>query len=313
MRLKDGWVLLKTAGSEWVDDKATRMAAALAYYTIFSLAPLLVIAVAVAGLVFGPEAAAGKVGEQFGNLAGGDSAKLVQTVLVHANKPATGIIAAVIGVIVLVVGAMGVFGELQDDLNTIWEVQPKPGRGLWGMIHDRLLSFAMVCGVAFLLLVSLVVSASLAALGGLQGEWGTSISGHVINFVVSFVAIALLFAMIFRYLPDAHTAWKDVWLGAAVTALLFAVGKFLIGLYLGQSTIGSAYGAAGSLAVLLVCLYYSSLIFLFGAEVTQVYANRFGSKIVPAPSAEPLTEEARARQGIPHSDRRTEGKPASSK
>jgi membrane protein len=300
MKLKDIWELLKTAGAEWLEDKAPRMGAALAYYTIFSLAPLLVITVAVAGMVFGQDAAEGRIVGELQGLVGPEGGKVIQTMLVNASQGNDGIIATIVGVVVLLVGAMGVFGELQDSLNTIWEVQPRPGRGVWGIIHDRLLSFAMVLGVAFLLLVSLVVSAALAALGSLLGEWQASFIGQGVNLVVSFAVITLLFAMIYRFLPDARTAWKDVWLGAALTALLFSIGKFLIGLYLGHSTIGSTYGAAGSLAVLLVWLYYSTQIFLFGAELTQVYANHYGSRIVPALGAIPLTEEARARQGIPH-------------
>jgi membrane protein len=300
MKAKDYWVLLRTAGSEWVVDKAPRMGAALAYFTIFSMAPLLVITVAVAGLVFGPQAAQGQIVGQLQGLVGDEGALVIQDMLKNASQRASGIAATVLGVVALLLGAMGIFGELQDSLNTIWEVQPKSGRGIWGIIQDRLLSFAMVLGTAFLLLVSLVISAGLAAVGSVLGAWGVSIAGQIVTLVASFVVITLIFAMIFRFLPDAHIAWGDVWLGAAITALLFAIGKFLIGLYLGHSAIGSTYGAAGSLAVLLVWLYYSAQIFLFGAELTQVYANHYGSKITPAKNAVPLTEEARGEQGIPH-------------
>jgi membrane protein len=210
----------------------------------------------------------------------------------------------------LLFGATALFGQLQDALNTVWEVQPKPGRGLWGIIRDRLLSLTMVMGTAFLLLVSLVVSAALAALGSLMGDWQGSVIGHVVNGAVSLVVITLLFAMIFRFLPDARVAWRDVWLGAAITAVLFLIGKFAIGLYLGKASIGSTYGAAGSLAVLLVWIYYSSQIFLYGAEFTKSYADHYGSRIVPTPNAEPVTEEARAEQGIPHDRDKAEAKPA---
>jgi membrane protein len=300
MKARDYWDLLKTAGNEWLEDKAPRMGAALAYYTIFSLAPLLLIAVAVAGMVFGQEAAQGRIVGELRGLVGEQGGRVIQAMLNSSSDTGANILATGVGVVVLLVGAMGVFGELQDSLNTIWEVQVKPGRGIWGVVQDRLLSFAMVLGTLFLLLVSLVVSAALAAVGSLLGAWGVSLLGHAVTFLVSFLVITLLLAMIFRYLPDAHIAWKDVWLGAGLTSLLFALGKFLIGLYLGHSTIGSTYGAAGSLAVLLVWLYYSAQIFLFGAELTEVYANRFGSRITPAANAIPLTEEARARQGIPH-------------
>jgi membrane protein len=304
MKPHDFWYLLKTAASEWVEDKAPRMGAALAYYTIFSMAPLLVITVAVAGLVFGEKAARGQVAGELTGLVGQQGGEVIQNMLVNASTSSDGVLATVLSVVVLFVGAMGVFGELQDSINTIWEVQPKSGRGVWGIIQDRLLSFVMVMGVAFLLLVSLVVSAALAALGSLLGAWETSTLGMLLNLAVSFAVVTLLFAMIFKFLPDAHIAWRDVWLGAVLTALLFSVGKYLIGLYLGRGSIGSTYGAAGSLAVLLVWLYYSAQIFLFGAELTQVYANHFGSKIIPAANAEPLTEEARQRQGIPHADQR---------
>lgn len=285
MKVQDLWGLLKTAGSEWIDHKAPRMGAALAYYTIFSMAPLLVITIAVASLAFGQDAAEGRIIEQLRDVVGEQGGRAVQTMIAHANEEGGGLFATVLSIVALFLGAMGVFGELQDSLNTIWDVPARAGRGLWGIIQDRLLSFVMVLGVAFLLLVSLVVSAVLAAVGTLLGAWGMSIVGQALNFVVSLGVITLLFAMIYRFLPDVRIAWADVWLGAGLTALLFTTGKLLIGLYLGHSSIASAYGAAGSLAVLLVWLYYSTQIFLFGAELTQVYANRFGSKIIPAANA----------------------------
>ena len=202
----------------------------------------------------------------------------------------------------LLLGAAGLFGELQGALNTIWGVRPKPGRGVLGLLRDRFLSFSMVLGTTFLLLVSLVVSAALAALGSLFGEWQTAVVGQVVNQVISLGVVTLLFAMIYRFLPDVKIAWRDVWLGAVITAVLFTVGKYLIGLYLGRTSTASAFGAAGSLAVLLIWLYYSAQIFLFGAEFTKVHANRFGSRIVPAENAEPVSKEARAEQGMPRRD-----------
>ena len=294
------WELLREAGAEWLEDKAPRLGAALAYYTIFALAPLLLIVIAVAGFVFGEEAARGELFEQIRGLVGDRGASAIEAMLANANKTESNTLATIVGVAMLLVGAAGLFGQLQDALNTIWEVQPKPGRGLWGFVRDRFLSFTMVLDCAFLLLVSLVISAVLAALGSLFGDWQTSIVGQLINIAISFGVITGLFAMIYRFLPDVTLAWKDVWLGAAITALLFTVGKWLIGLYLGHSSIGSAYGAAGSLAVLLVWLYYSAQIFLFGAELTKAYADKHGSRIVPTPNAEPVTEKARARQGRPH-------------
>jgi membrane protein len=300
---KNLWALLKDAGSEWLEDKAPRLGAALAYYAVFSLAPLLVIVTAIAGLVFGQQAVQGHLSTQIQGLVGPDGAKAVEAMVASANKPASGTLASVLGVVMLLVGAGGLFGELQDALNTIWEVQPKPGRGLLGILRDRFLSFSMVLGTTFLLLISLVVSAALAALGSLFGDWTTSLVGQAVNLAVSFGVITLLFAMIYRYLPDATIAWRDVWFGAAVTAALFSVGKSLIGLYLGATGVASAYGAAGSLAVLLIWLYYSTQIFLFGAELTKAYANRFGGRIVPKANAVPLTDEARAEQGIPRTAR----------
>lgn len=294
------WELLKEAGNEWVEDKAPRLGAALAYYTIFSIAPLLLIVVAVAGFIFGADAAEGQLFGQIRGLVGDQGAATLESMLANTNQPGSNTLATVVGVVMLFVGAAGVFGQLQDALNTVWEVQAKPGRGFWGFLRDRFLSFTMVLGCAFLLLVSLVVSAGLAAVASIFGDWQTTLIGQVLNVVISFGVISGLFAMIYRFLPDVRIGWKDVWFGAAVTALLFTVGKWLIGLYLGHSSIGSTYGAAGSLAVLLVWLYYSSQLFLFGAELTKAYADRYGSRVVPTPNAEPVTEKAREQQGMPH-------------
>ena len=301
MRLnaKSFWQLLKETGSEWMTDKAPRLGAALAYYTVFSLAPLLVIIIGIAGLVLGHDAAGQHLIDQVQNLVGEQGGKAIRTMVENASKPQTGVVGSVLGIIMLLFGAAGLFGQLQDALNTVWEVEPKPGQGVWGFIRERFLSLTMVLGVAFLLLVSLVISAGLAAFVQLFGDVTAGVVGHIINEVVSLVVIALLFSIIFRFLPDAKIAWGDVWLGAALTAVLFEVGKFLLGFYLGHSGIASGYGAAGSLAVLLVWLYYSGQIFLFGAEFTKVYANRFGSHIVPAENAVPLTSAARAEQGMP--------------
>jgi membrane protein len=264
------WTILKDAGMEWMEDKAPRLGAALAYYTIFSLAPLLVIAIGIAGFIMGKsDAAREHVLNQIRELVGTQGGGAVQTMIENASKPGQGILATVLGIIMLLFGAMGLFGQLQDALNTVWEVQPKPGRGLWGIIQDRFLSLTMVLGTAFLLLVSLLISAAIAAMAGVLGLGQASAIGHIINIVVSLIVITLLFAMIYRFLPDAKVAWKDVWLGAAITALLFVIGKFLLGLDLGHSAVGSTYGAAGSFAVLLIWVYYAAQIFLYGAEFTQ--------------------------------------------
>jgi membrane protein len=275
MKLRLGWILLRNSFIEWLEDKAPRLGAALAYYTAFSLSPLLVIVIAIAGLVFGQEAAEGQIIAQMQGLVGHDGAQAIAAMVQNARKPSSGIIATVVGLATLLIGATGVFGELRDALNTIWEVQPRPGRGLTGLIKDRFLSFTMVVGVGFLLLVSLSVSAGLAAMGRFLGSMlpGLVILSQIINFVVSLSVIGILFALIYRYLPDLKIPWHDVWIGAALTAGLFEIGKFLIGFYLGNSSISSAYGAASSLAIILVWIYYSAQIFLLGAEFTHVYAK----------------------------------------
>lgn len=298
MNVKQYGMLLKDATFAWWEHKVPRLGAALAYYTIFSLGPLMLIIIAIAGQVFGEEAAQGQIVQQIQGLVGEEGAKAIEAMLISARKPSAGIVATVLGVVMLLFGASGVFGQLQDALNTIWGVTPKPGRGLWGFLKDRFLSFAMVVGIAFLLLVSLVVTAALSALGTLFGEWGASVGGQAANFVISFGVITFLFAMIFKVLPDVRLAWRDVWVGAALTSLLFTIGKLLIGLYLGRSSTASAFGAAGSLVVLLIWIYYSAQILFFGAEFTRAYAAKRGSRVTATPNAVPITKEAQARQGM---------------
>ncbi len=287
--------ILKKTASDWLEDQAPTLGAALAYYTVFSLAPLLIIAIAIAGLVLGQEAAQGQIFDQLRGLLGEESGKAMQEMVESASaKPASGVTATLIGVVTLLFGASGVFGQLQTSLNTIWEVQPKPGRGIWGILRDRILSFSFILVVGFLLLVSLVLTAGVA----LVAEWfggmfpGMEILTQIVNFVLSLVIITLLFAMIFKFLPDAKIAWHDVWIGAFITALLFTIGKLALGLYLGKSGVESSYGAAGSLIVLLLWVYYSSQILFFGAEFTQVYANRFGSRVAPAENAVAVTQSS---------------------
>jgi len=297
--------LIKETFREWSEDKAVRLAAALAYYTVVALAPLLIIILAIAGLFFGRDAAQGQIVAQINSLVGEQSGEAIQGIIANASQPKSGIIASIFGIAALLFGASGVFGELQEGLNTVWEVQPKPGRGIIGIIKDRFLSLTMVFGVGFLLLVSLVLSAGLSALGeylkGLLPLPEVVLQG--LNFIISFVVISLLFAMLFKVLPDAKIAWNDVWTGAVITALLFTVGKFLLGLYIGRSSVGSAYGAAGSLIVILIWIYYSSQILFLGAEFTKVYANKYGSLIQPDEDAIAVTEEVRAQQGMPHKER----------
>jgi membrane protein len=262
-----------------MEDKAPRLGAALAYYTIFSIAPLLIIAIAVAGLVFGPQAAQGSIVGQIRGLVGETGAEEIQTIIRSAHKPTIGTIVGIFGVATLLFGASGVFGELQDALNTIWHV-PNRQNSIWGSIKERFPSFLMVLGTGFLLLVSLLLSAGVAALGRFVAGWlpVSENLAHAISFLVSFTSTTVLFAMIFKILPQTRIAWSDVWVGAAVTALLFDIGKLLIGLYLGKSSIASTYGAASSLAIVLAWVYYSAQILYFGAEFTRVYAKSHGSR-----------------------------------
>jgi len=294
--------LLRSSFSEWSEDNASRLSAALAYYTLFSVAPLLLIAVSIAGFVFGQQAAQGQVFAQLRGLLGDQAAQTIQTAVQHSSTTGTGTISAVIGIVTLVLGASGVFAELQSSLNTIWEVEPKPGGGILATVKRRFLSMTMVLGIGFVLLASLLLSAALSVVGQLVAGAlpGGEVLWHGVSFLVSFAIIVLLFAAIYKVLPDVQISWGDVWVGSAVTALLFTIGKLAIGLYLGHASVGSTYGAAGSLLVLLVWVYYSAQILFFGAEFTQVYARTYGTRIVPSAGAQPITEEARAQQGIPH-------------
>ena len=300
-KLKAIFELFRDAFNEWNEDKAPRLAAALSYYTVFSIAPLFIVVIAVAGLAFDQQAVQGRLDEQIQGLVGREGADVIQEVIQNASKPQENAIATILGVATLLLGAGGVFGQLQDALNTVWGVEPKPGRGILATIKDRFISFTMVLGVGFLLLVSLVISAILAALNGFisgllpQSEFLL----QIVNFVISFGIITLLFALIFKILPDVDIQWRDVGIGAAFTALLFTIGKLAIGLYLGNSGVSSTYGAAGSLVLVLLWVYYSAQILLFGAEFTQVYARRYGSHIMPAKDAVALTREAQLEQGLP--------------
>jgi membrane protein len=276
------WSMTKETFASWSDDFAPSMGAAISYYTVFSLAPLLVITIAIAGFAFGREAASGQLYEQVAGLVGDQGASAVQTMVEHVNQNwGQGIFATIVGVIVLLIGATGVFAELQNDLDRIWRSPAAQKKeGIWNMIRGRLLSLGMVLSIGFLLLVSLAVSAALSALG----KWWGGLFGQlewllqVVNFLVSIGVITVLFALMYKILPRVPMAWPDVWIGSLVTAVLFTIGKFAVGLYLGKSSVASGFGAAGSLAVLLVWVYYSAQIFLLGAEFTGVYAHRYGSR-----------------------------------
>jgi membrane protein len=256
------------------------MGAALSYYTVFSMAPLLLIVIAIAGLVFGADAARGEIFGQLRGLMGADAAKAVEGILVSVSKPSEGITATVIGFAVLLVGATSVFGELQNALDRIWRAPARDTTSsVWSLVRARLLSLGMILGIAFLLMVSLVLGAVMSALGkwwgGWFGDWESV--AQIANLIIGYVLTTGVFAMIYKLMPRVHVHWHDVWLGAFVTALLFTIGKFLIGLYIGKSSVASGFGAAGSLVIVLVWVYYSAQIFLMGAEFTWVYARTFGS------------------------------------
>jgi membrane protein len=279
--LKAIFSLFREAVGAWSEDYAPSMGAALAYYTLFSIAPLVLIVVGVTGLVFGDEAARGEIFGQLTELMGPEGAAAVERLLANASKPEGGALATITGTVMLLLGAMTVFGELQNALDRIWRAPArKQAAGWWNLLRSRLLSFGMILVIAFLLMVSLIVSALLSALGRFWSEvfGGWEVVAHILDIVVSFGIVTLLFAMIYKLIPRVRVHWRDVWIGAAVTAALFAVGKFLIGLYLGKSSVASAFGAAGSLVVMMVWVYYSAQIFLLGAEFTWVYAHTYGSR-----------------------------------
>jgi YihY family inner membrane protein len=274
--------LMKEAVKAWLDDFAPSMGAALSYYTLFSLAPLLIIVIAVAGMVFGQDAAQGEIVAQLRGIMGTDGAVAVEGMLKAAREPAKSVVASVVGIALLLLGATAIFAELQSALDRIWRVPaPQAQSGIWNLLRTRLLSFGLVLGLGFLLTVSLVVSAALAALGNWWGGWleGWVIFLEILNFAVSLGIFTLLFAMIYKIMPRATISWRDVWTGAAVTAVLFTIGKALIGLYLAKSSLAAGFGAAGSIVVLIAWVYYSAQIFLFGAEYTWVYTNRHGSRV----------------------------------
>jgi len=295
--------IFKQTAIEFSQDKVPRLGAALAYYTIFSLAPLLLIVIAIAGLAFGHDAAQNKIFEQLRGVLGATTAEGVQEMVKNAAKPKSGTVATVLGVVTLLLGASGVFGQLKDALNTIWDVKPKEKRGVMGMVKDRFLSFAMVLGLGFLLLVSLVIDTAIAAMGKFAGNHlpGGEALWHIVELAFSFCVITVLMAGIFRLLPDLKIEWRDVWLGAALTSLLFVLGKFALGIYFAKSAVGSSFGAAGSLVLVLLWVYYSAQILLFGAEFTQVYARSHGSLKEEAGEkrTEKEKEEGTARAPMP--------------
>lgn len=283
-KLKAGWELLKLTFAEWTNDDAFELSAALAFYTIFSIAPVLLIAVGVASLFLAPDTATNQIVGEMEQMIGAQGANAVRQVIESSRGFGKGVWAVSVGIVALITGATAVFGELQSALNQIWDVKAKPDRGvIMSFIVDRVRSFSIAIGVGFLLLVSLVITALISGLQHYMNNWlpGIPWVWQTANIVSSFFVIAVLFAMIYKFLPDVVISWRDVWIGAAVTALLFSAGKYLIGIYLGRTATASAFGAAGSLVVLLFWVYYSALISFFGAEFTQVYARRYGPGIRP--------------------------------
>jgi len=292
---KELWSLVKESVDAWLEDRAASMGAALAYYTAFSIAPLLIIAIAVAGLVFGRDAAQASVVAQLQGLLGDAGGAAVEDLLKSTADFGSSLFAMVIGVSALVVGATTAFVELQDDLDRIWKAEPRAGSGIWNLIRSRLLSFGMVLFIGFLLAVSLVLSAAVAALGNSMFS-GMELLLHIITVLVSFAIITVLFAMIYKVLPNVNIAWENVWIGAAITALLFEIGKVLIGLYIGKSSVASSFGAAGPFVVLMLWIYYSTQTFLLGAEFTFAYTHR-GQPIAREQEKEAASRDHLAGEG----------------
>ncbi|HOB92745.1 MAG TPA: YihY/virulence factor BrkB family protein [Aquabacterium sp.] len=289
LRSADAWPIVKAAVNGWMDDKAASMGAALAYYTLFSMAPLLLIAISVAGLVFGAEAARGEIVGQLASVVGADAARAVEHMLDSASQPAEGLAGALGGVLLTLVGATTVLAELQDALDRIWRAPPSRSKPWWQLVRARLLSFGLILGLGFLMMVSMLASAAITAMqrwsAAHVGDWGMAM--QVVNLALNFVFVTVLFAMIYKLMPRVRIAWSDVWIGALTTAVLFTVGRLLIGMYLSDSALVSGFGAAGSLAAILVWVYYSAQIFLLGAEFTWAYAHHAGSRrhlaLPPAP------------------------------
>lgn len=278
------WNLLKDTFLEFTDDNAIKLSAALSYYTIFALPPLLIIIITICGFFFGEEAVTGQLYGQINRMVGDDAAIQIQEAIKNVQLADSNIFVSIFGVVMLLIGASGVFAEIQSSINFIWGLKAKPNKGLKKFIQNRIMSFSMIVSVGFLMLVSLILNATLDVLNArlkLYLPESTIYLFYVINLVIVFASITLLFAIIFRTLPDGIIKWKDAFIGASSTAVLFMVGKFAIGFYLGNSTIGSVYGAAGSVIVILVWVYYSAIILYFGAEFTKVYARSYGGEITP--------------------------------
>lgn len=305
MNVREAGGLLRASLREFAQDKCPKQAAALAYYTLFAIGPLLMLAIGVAALAFGAEAAREAVLAQFVALLGETGGEGIAALIAGADRERVGIVGTVVGLVVLLVTAGAVFAQLKEALNRVWEVEAKDVQGwkakVWRAVRKNMLSFAGVLGTGFLLLVSLVVSAAIAAMGDYLVEAfpGAELLLQTVNFLVSFVVVALVFALLFKFLPDARIAWRDVLLGAAITSALFVIGQFALGYYLGGGPLSSRFGVAGAFAIVLVWVYYSSMILFLGAEITQVYANRHGSRVRTGRDAEPLRDAVSKKQASP--------------
>jgi membrane protein len=277
--MSEAWTLLRDAGVQWWNHKAARLGAALAYYSVFSIGPILLIAIAVAGFFFGREAVSGQVTETLRGMLGDTGSQALSSMLQGADQPTKGALATVIGIGLLLFAAIGVVVQLKDALNTIWDVDESKNSGVWAFLRTYIISLAGVMGVGFLLLISLALTAALAAISKYMAPILPEALLQIVGLAVSFAVITVLFAMMFKWLPDTTVAWRDVWFGAVFTAALFEIGKFLIGFYIGKQGLESTYGATASLVVVLIWVYYSAQILLLGAEFTRVYAERYGSRL----------------------------------
>jgi membrane protein len=297
--MKFWWNVIKSTVSDFMEDKALRLAAALAYYALFSIAPLLIIVMALASFVFGEENIRQQMHQQLSGMMGEQSTKTIES-MAAARTMGSSTLAMIAGIGALLFGASGVFGQMQDALNTIWEVKPRPGKGIWNFLRDRFLSLTMVLGLGFLLLISMVLTTAVEAMTAGMGRIFPLPDAvtMTLSLAVSFLVVTILFAMIFKVLPDVKVPWKVAFIGGLATALLFTVGKWGLGLYLGRESTSSAYGAAGSVIIILLWIYYSSVILFLGAEFTQAYATKKGIRLRPSAYAEPATPEARAQEGL---------------
>jgi membrane protein len=300
-KLKLAWSVLAETFAKWNEHKAVRLGAALAYFAIFAIAPVLIIAIGIAGLVYGQAAMEGNIVSTISGVVGSSTAQFVQELVASVSRPGAGVIATVVGVAGIILGSTGLFFQLKDALNTVWEVAPKPGYRIVDMLRDNALSFAMVIGLGVLMLASLLLAAGVSAVGSLLGSAvpGDEAVWRLADFGLSFGLVTLLFAGIFKFLPDIHIRWHDVWPGAILTALLFDVAQVALGVIIRLVNPGLAFGAAGALVVILVWVNLISLILLFGAEFIRIYSMRFGSRAQPKAYAEALTAEAKATQGMP--------------